>query len=248
MYKNIVIFGNLLATVAIAGYLFIGPKPSNVNVESGSEEQMKQFILNNPEVIMQSVEQHQVKKYQEEMKKSGQAVKDHLKEIQENPNDPKAGSASASVKIVEFFDYNCGYCKRMQPLKEKILSDLKDVQIIFKELPILGENSKVAAKAALAVHMVAPDKYFAFHSAFLKHNGPKSEQFIEETCKSLGIDFAKVKETMNSAKVEEVINENHKLAEKIGVNGTPAYIINDEFIPGALSYEEVKSRVDSAKK
>ena len=73
-------------------------------------EQVKQFILSNPEVIMQSVEQHHLKKYQDEMKKSGQAVKEHLKEIQENPNDAKMGSANAKVKVVEFFDYNCGYC------------------------------------------------------------------------------------------------------------------------------------------
>jgi len=214
--------------------------PDSVKTKADVERIIREYTIANPEFLEEAMKNLYVKKAKAESERSEKAVKDKQRELTENMFDPRAGNTNPKLRIVEFFDYNCGYCKHMLETKQKILAELPDVQIIFKEFPILGESSRMLAKAALAVNAVDSAKYFEFHSKLMSMPGDKSLAVIEDTVSKMGIDLAKFKTAMNDAKIEEQLNQNLQLAGDIGLRGTPAYVIGDQLVPGAISLEEVK--------
>lgn len=208
-------------------------------------EIVREYVKQNPAEIIKSVEEMQLKKMKEEMELASNLIKTKPKELEEDQDDPRAGSNSPKIKIVEFFDYNCGYCKRMLDVKKRILQENKEAQIIFKELPIMGDNSMLMARAALAVNLVDKSKYFAFHSELLNQAGQKDQKAIEEIVKKLGVDLNKFRTALNDPKVSAVIEKNIKLAQEVKLQGTPAYIVNGKLLPGAFSYEEFNTMFKS---
>jgi protein-disulfide isomerase len=209
------------------------------------EEIVKNYIMNNPEIIINSVENYQNIKAKEQVDQVKSLIRARYNDFIANGDDPKAGSENAKVKLIEFFDYNCSFCKRMLVAKTKLIENNKNVEIIFKELPILGESSVVAAKAALAVNIIDKSKYFAFHSALMQYNGQKNEDAIIELANKVGVNSAALKEKMNDPKVVEILHNNHKLAKEIGLQGTPAYIIGDDLYPGALTYDDLVKKIEA---
>ena len=217
--------------------------PSHLNKEE-IELVVKEVIKKNPELIIDSIRELNTRKAKEEYDRVASLVKAKTKELEEDMDDPRAGNANAKIKLVEFFDYNCGYCKRMVEIKKKILDENTDVQIVFKELPILGEASHLVTKAALAVNLMDKSKYFQFHNELLNLNGPKTNEAIEALVTKVGLDVVKFREALKDPKIEQIIAKNMRLAEEIGVNGTPAYVFAGEFLPGAVPYDEFKNRID----
>jgi len=209
------------------------------------EETIKGYIMNNPETIIVSVENYQNHKAKEQVDQVKALIKARQQEIANNPDDPKVGTENSKIKVIEFFDYNCSFCKRMLTAKIKLLENNKNVELVFKELPILGESSVIASKAAIAVNIIDKTKYFAFHSALLQHNGAKNEESILELAGKVGINTTILKEKMNDSKIMEILHNNHKIAKEIGLQGTPAYIIGDELFPGALTYDDLIKKIEA---
>tara|TARA_B100000214_G_scaffold344952_1_gene294485 strand:- start:111 stop:830 length:720 start_codon:yes stop_codon:yes gene_type:complete len=147
------------------------------------------------------------------------------------------GNKNGKEIIIEFFDYNCGYCKRSFPEIMELVSENKDIKIILKELPVLGESSILASKASIASQK--QDKYFEFHQELINFSGIISLIDIEKISKELGINFEQLQRDMNSEETILLINESYKLADLIGVRGTPAFIINNNLIPGAIGKNEM---------
>ena len=147
------------------------------------------------------------------------------------------GNKNGKEVIIEFFDYNCGYCKRSFPEIMELVSENKDIKIILKELPVLGESSILASKASIASQK--QDKYFEFHQELINFSGIISLIDIKKISKELGINFEQLQRDMNSEETILLINESYKLADLIGVRGTPAFIINNNLIPGAIGKNEM---------
>jgi protein-disulfide isomerase len=147
------------------------------------------------------------------------------------------GNNEGKKVIIEFFDYNCGYCKRSFPeLMELILND-SDIKVILKELPVLGESSILASKYAIAAQK--QNKYFEMHKELINFSGQISTNDIKNISKTIGINFEQLKTDMNHDETILIIRENYRLADLIGVRGTPAFIINKKLIPGAIGKNEM---------
>lgn len=209
---------------------------------------VKDIILNDPDIVMQAIQKLREKQAMEAKQKAAEALTKHRDELFNDANSPGIGDAkTADVTLVEFFDYHCGYCKHMLPDLAKLAKEDKKLRIVFREFPILGEDSVTAARAALAVHRVAKDKYFDFHSALMKQQGKFDEKTLLDIAKKVGVNADKVKAEMAKPEVAAMIEKNRELAESLGIRGTPAIIVGNEFMPGAMSYDDMKKAIEAAR-
>ena len=174
-------------------------------------------------------------------------VKENTDAIYNSKLSPVGGNPSGDVTIVEFFDYNCGYCHMAAALVERLVREDPGVKIIYKQFPILSEDSSTAAKVALAV--AKQGKYTEFHAAMMnkkpEESGSPSDPMAAAT--ALGLDMEKIKTDSESAEVKAEIEQNYALAQKLGIRGTPAYIIGDTLTPGAISYAQMQELVAAAR-
>jgi protein-disulfide isomerase len=196
------------------------------------EKIVRDYILQHPEVLMESVQSHRERERSETQKRSKDAVVAHHRELFDDASSPVAGNAAAEVTIVQFFDYKCGYCKRVSPTLSALLEKHKNVRVIYKELPILGADSHTASRAALAAEKQGA--YAAFHRELMTLNGPMTPEAIEAAGKKLGLDLSKLKTDMNSKEVQGALMQNQRLASAIGVQSTPSFVIRGELISGAM--------------
>lgn len=207
------------------------------------EKIVREYILQHPEVLMESVQAHRDRERAEAQRRSNDAVGTKRPELFDDATSPVIGQADAEIAIVQFFDYKCGYCRRVSPTLSKLLEEHKNVRVIFKELPILGAESHMASRAALAA--AKQGAYLAFHRELMSLNGPITPAAIEDTARKLGLDVARLQADMSSKEVEAVLAQNQRLATAIGVQSTPSFVIGNELIAGAIDlagFEELISR------
>ncbi len=239
-----------LATDARAGDTTSG---SAVPAGMTSEEKqrfdvlIRQYILDHPEVVIESIEAFQARQRAAEQLESHAALMTLKDEIENDPFAPVAGNTQGDVTIVEFFDYRCGYCKRVLPSIQKLMESDGNIRYVFKEFPVLGPQSVTASRAALAVWNLQPEKYFAFHTALLQSRGNLTEKLILQIAKQVGLDPAQVRDGMDDPKVEEALQRNFALGRQIKVNGTPAFIIGGKLVPGAIDLATMKQMVEAAR-
>jgi protein-disulfide isomerase len=194
-------------------------------------EIIKDFLVKNPEIMLdvQNALDEKMQKDQDAKLKSFMA--ENGKSIFRSPGSSVAGDPNGDITIVEFFDYNCGYCKRGLPEVQKLIQDDKKVRFVFKELPILSKGSEEAARIALAVKRQG--KYWEFHQAMLGSKGHADEASALKIAESLGLDMNKIKADMASDEVKNELRDDMILAKKMGINGTPHFLVGDKSIPGA---------------
>jgi len=204
----------------------------------------KSYLLDNPEVIFEAIEAHRVNEEQRQKEQAENAIEDNIAKLTSS-DAPSIGPDDADVTIVEFFDYNCGYCKRALPDVNAILESDKKVRFVFKEMPILGPTSTTAAQWAMAAFK--QDKYFEYHSALMEFRGQKEEKSLEKIAKDLGLDVAQMKKDAKSKEVQEMIDADVALARKIGINGTPAFIVGKTLYPGYIGEDGMKTAIADAR-
>lgn len=201
--------------------------------------------MENPKVLIASIENMQ-REQMKTMEEQASANLDKYKnELAANPNDPTIGPANAKVTVIEFFDYNCGYCKKMLETKQKLVANDK-VRFVLKELPVLGPASQTKARLALAVNNLYKDKYESFHNEMLTARA-NSEEEIKEIISKLGMDYSKVKAEADSERVSKTLADNQQLAGKVGIRGTPGYVVGNKLIPGYVDYEGFKEIIAAQK-
>ncbi len=159
---------------------------------------------------------------------------------------PIGGNAKGDVTIVEFFDYRCPYCKQVEPSLDALLREDERLRVVYKEWPILGKDSVYASRVALAA--VKQGKYDVFHSAMMATQGQINEEVILKVANSVGLDVAKIKADMNTAEIEDILTRNKNLAEALGIHGTPAWVIGDEMIAGAVDIATMKAKIAAVRK
>lgn len=202
---------------------------------------IREYLLKNPEVLVevgQELERRQ-KLAEADQRKSG--LVESANEIFRSADDFVAGNPQGDVTIVEFFDYNCPWCKKSMPVLKKLLESDKKLKLVLKEFPILGESSEYAARAAIAAK--AQGKYWEFHTALYEQTGRLSEAGMDGVAQSLGLDLTKLKADMQSPATTGIIQRNRELAQKLGINGTPGFVIDDEIIPGFVAEEGMLAAV-----
>lgn len=192
---------------------------------------VKDYLLKHPELLVEVQGALDAKLEKEQAEKLKSFMSQNAKEIYRSPGASTAGAADGDITVVEFFDYNCGYCKRGMPEVQKLIQNDKKVRVVFKELPILSKGSEEAARVALAAKRQG--KYWEFHQAMLSNKGQANEASSLKVAEGLGLNAEKLKSDMNSAEVTDELERMKALAKKMGINGTPHFLVGDKSIPGA---------------
>lgn len=237
---------SLIAGSALTA-LFVGKGAGTVAGGGNVEEAVRQVLAENPDLIMDAFQKGRAKAQEEQAKKARETVAASREKIENNDKLPHAGNPKGDVVVAEFFDYSCGYCKRVIGDVAKLLEEDKNVKFVFIDFPILGPGSEIAARAALATHLSKPEKYFDLHRALMEFQGQKSEETVLDLVKKVGLDVNEIKEKMKSSEVSDALQANRTLGSEIGISGTPAFIVGGNLVPGAIPLDQMKSMVKEAR-
>jgi len=216
---------------------------------SDIEAIVKNYIVTHPEVLDEAITELSKRQAAADAQKHDAAVAENADAIFNSPRQVVLGNKDGDVTFVEFFDYNCGYCKHaMADMLSLMKSDPK-LKVVLKEFPVLGQSSMDAAKVAVAVRMQDPTgmKYLDFHQKLLGGRGPADKAHALAAAKEAGLDIAKIEKDMSSPEVRATLEENFKLAEAMGMNGTPSYVIGKQIVVGAAGLEGLKEKIAIAR-
>lgn len=205
---------------------------------------IEEHLRANPEIILESVDNYRKKQEDEQAAAAEKNIEKNM-DFLAAADAPSIGNPKADVTVIEFFDYNCGYCKRALPDIQKLTEEDKNVRFVFYEMPILSESSYLAARWALAAHKQG--KYFEYHAALMKSSGQKDESGHEKVAKDLGLDTAQMKKDADSEEIKAQVEKSMSVAREIGINGTPAFIINGTLYPGYLGPDGLAAGIESAR-
>lgn len=235
----ILLSSRILAVAAVAAPLLV-PLQANALDDARRaeiESVVRSYLLEHPEVIIEAVDAMRAKNEATAAEKTKNAVVANRESLRNDPDSPTMGNTNGDVVLVEFFDYNCGYCKSVQKDLMDIVKNDGKIKFVFKDFPILAESSMTAAKAALAARRQG--KYVDLHVALMGKRGTLDTDSIMQLAGSVGLDTAKLKADMESPEIAKIIEKNKELAEEIGVGGTPAFALNDRFVGGAVPKTEL---------
>lgn len=228
--------------------------PQAVSAESFSDGQrgeiesiIKNYLVSHPEVLEEAMTELGKRQAAAETAKHEASVAKNADSIFNSPRGVVLGNKDGDVTFVEFFDYNCGYCKRaMADMLDLMKGDSK-LKVVLKEFPVLSQGSVEAAQVAVAVRMQAPQKYLEFHQKLLGGRGPADKAHALAVAKDLGLDTNRLEKDMVSPEAKATIEENFKLAEDMGMNGTPSYVIGKQVVVGAIGLEGLKEKIGVAR-
>ncbi|MFO1436111.1 MAG: DsbA family protein [Gammaproteobacteria bacterium] len=214
------------------------------------EKIVHDYIMNNPQVVIDSVNALHAKQQADAAAAQQQALKGSMAALTQDSRDPFIGASAkdADVTLVEFFDYNCGFCKKTMPELLNLVESDKKVRVVMKEYPILSPDSSTAAKFALAVYAVKPAAYLNFHRALMETHRPKSDDVLKKLLTDLGIDPVSVKQQVTSPEITKHLQDNEALAARIGVSGTPTFFIGGELQSSAMSEGMLVERINAIRK
>jgi protein-disulfide isomerase len=213
------------------------------------ERIVKEYLLSHPELLQDVMAELEKRQTAAEAEKHRAAVKEYSAAIFASPRQVTLGNAQGDVTVVEFFDYNCGYCKRaMNDMLELLKTDAK-LKFVLKEFPVLGEGSLQAAQVAAAVRMQdkSGKKYLEFHQKLLGGRGQADKARALAAAKDAGLDVARIEKDMAGDEVKAQLDESAKLAEALGLNGTPSYVVGSDVVIGAVGLNALKEKVNTAR-
>ncbi len=206
------------------------------------EKVIREYLLSHPSVIRDAMQALQVQEEKEKQERAANSLKTLGSDIYSDPDSPVAGNPKGDVTIVVFFDYNCGYCRSTLPGLQTLLSKDQSIRLVYKEFPILGPQSRVAAQAALAAKRQG--KYDAFHHGLLE-SGQASEDAIKSISDRLRLNYATLQKDMADPRLNEALDRNIRLASALDINGTPAFIVGQQVIPGAIDMDSLAKVVSA---
>jgi len=236
--------------------LALGVTPQAAPAQSFSDVQrsdiekiVREYIISHPEVLEEAMNELSKRQAAAESEKHQVTIAKNADTIFNSPRGVTIGNKDGDVTFVEFFDYNCGYCKRaMADMMEIMKADPK-LKVVLKEFPVLSQGSVEAAQVAVAVRMQDPTgkKYLDFHQKLLGGRGAADKARAMAAAKEAGLDMAKLEKDLASAEVKATLEENLKLAESLGMNGTPSYVIGKQVVIGAVGVDSLKEKISTAR-
>jgi protein-disulfide isomerase len=230
-------------------------KPADVSAPTATADtgdkaafgrKVRDYLIGNPEVLVEAMQEFERKQDSQRDAVAQKAIRQHKAELLADPDSPFSGNANGDVVIVDFNDYQCPYCKRAHQAVKSVAAADGKIKVIYKDLPILGEPSRIAALAALAA--AKQGKHLAFHDALMEFSGKLDRARILEIAASVGLDVAQLEKDMEDPKFKQLIDRNTALAGALGVRGTPAFVIGDQFVPGAVDAAALKQLIAEARK
>ena len=228
------------------------PAPSGFSPAQKGEIEtiIKNYLVQHPEVLQEAMEALERRQKEADAEKARGTIKDNNATIFNSAHQVVLGNPQGKVTMVEFFDYNCAYCKRAMVDMLDLLKTDSDLKFVLKEFPVLGPSSVEAAHVAVAARMQDPSgkKYFEFHQKLLGSRGPADKMRALAIAKDVGFDMARLEKDMNSDEVKTTIQENMKLADALGVSGTPTYVVGEEVVVGAVGLEELRAKIKNERK
>lgn len=202
---------------------------------------VKQYILDNGDVLIEGVNNFQKKQEDEANKESEVKARDLLASLKDDKTVAVVGNPKGDVTVVEFFDYNCGYCKKAFEEIQSLMKDDKNVKIVLYDMPILGPESHESAKWSLAAKK--QDKYLEFHTALMNHQGGKDEATYKKLAEDAGLDGDKLAKDKDAPEIEEEIQKHLETARSLGIQGTPGFLISEKVFRGYIPYDVIKSTI-----
>ncbi len=210
------------------------------------EQMIEQYIRSHPEVIEQSLQSLENKRAAEEQERQKAALATHQQELLNDPASPVSGNPAGDVTVVEFFDYRCGYCKKAASALTQLQQSDARVRVVYKDFPILGETSEWAAKAALASNLQG--KHRVFHEALLAAKDDLTKEQLFRIAAEAGLDVNRLDQDMTRPEWQPILDRNRALAKTLGISGTPAFIVGNDLVPGALDLKTLQELVAHKRK
>ncbi len=222
---------------------FSAPQKSEI------ESIVREYLIAHPEVLQEAMAELEKRQTAAEAEKHKDAVKQHAQALFSSPRQVVLGNPQGNVTFVEFFDYNCGYCKRAMDDMMALLKADPNLKVVLKEFPVLGPGSVEAAQVAVAVHMQdkSGKKYLEFHQKLLGGRGQADRARALAVAKEIGLNMAQLEKDIAGPEVKATLQENFKVAEALGLNGTPSYVIGDKVIIGAVGLPSLQEGVNTAR-
>jgi protein-disulfide isomerase len=214
------------------------------------EKIVRDYLLRHPEVLQEVVAELEKRQQAAESDRQQGAIAKYREQLFNSKHQVTLGNPQGDVTVVEFFDYNCGYCKRALGDKLALIKADPKVRLVLKEFPVLGPGSIEAAQVSIAARMQDPGgkKYLSFHEKLMMGRGQADRARAMAVAKEAGLDMARLENDLKSAEVRESLEEVMRLAEAIGINGTPTYVIGESVIPGAVGEAALRRQIDAARK
>lgn len=214
-----------------------------------TEDRIKELVLEaireNPGIVFEAAQLFEEQQQASQALVAAQVLATERDALERDPNAPVLGNPEGDVTVVEFFDYNCPYCRRVKPHMEALLAADPNVRVVYREWPILGEGSVFAARAALASRNQG--KYDEFHWAMMGLNGRAEEATVIRVAEEIGLNIAQLRRDMNAPEIDEHIETSMRLSRAIGFSGTPSFVIGDNLAPGLIDADQMISMVNQAR-
>lgn len=240
-----------LATSAllIATPVLAQQAPMTDQQKTAIQEIVKEYLLKNPEVIQEAMVELDRRQKDAERQSRLKIISDKNSPLYTGANTVSFGNPKGDVTIVEFFDYNCGFCKRGFADLQKLIGEDKNLRLITKDFPVLGPESIEASRVAMAARIqLSPEKMWSFHQKLITARGRIGKQAALDAAKDAGADMAKLNRDIEAPVVSASLQENIQLGDQLGFTGTPSYVIGDDAVIGAVGYEELKQRISNVRK
>ncbi len=256
-FKSLLTAGALATTLVSHAVLAEDSAASTMNDAQKKEVEkvVHDYLVNNPEVLLEASQALQQKQQQNMQQQAQSAIQDHADDLFQGKLTT-VGNPKGHVTVVEFFDYQCIHCKKMAPVMDTVVKKDSDLRVIYKEFPIFGKSSETASRAALAAGMQG--KYQKMHEALLSTEKHLTDKIVMDIAKSVGLDMHKLKKDMDGKEVSAILDSNRQLAEQLHLMGTPAFIVastpdgkfkkgtEPSFVPGAASEESLQEMIKKA--
>lgn len=232
-------------SLAAAPVLAFDPAEMTAAERTAFGEQVRAYILENPEIIMEAYALLEQRNAQAEAAADTQLIARHAAELFEDDHSWVGGNPEGDITLVEFMDYRCGFCRRAAPEVHELVESDGNIRYVIKEYPILGEQSVLSSRFAIATKQIEGDEaYKATHDALIAFNGEVSEASLRRIGGSLGLNADEIIAHMDSAEVSAVIAENHQLAQRLSISGTPTFVMGDQLLRGYLPLEEMQQMAE----
>jgi protein-disulfide isomerase len=235
----------VLSACALALTLLAGPVAAQDLNRGEIEKIVREYLLEHPEVIAEALTELDRREKEAAEVARVEALNESADVLFNSSRQVVLGNPEGSVTLVEFFDYNCGYCKRAHGDMVKLIDENPDLKVVLKEFPVLGQGSVEAAQVAVAVNSVAPEKYGEFHEKLLLSRGQANRASALAAATSVGISEDDLLASMKTDEAGQTIEEVYSLANRLGLTGTPSYVVGNDVVMGAVGYEELSQKLDA---
>lgn len=236
----------LVAALGFAACALPARAEFNTAQKTEIETIVHSYLLAHPEILREVSVELEKKQQAEEADQRGHAIDDNKQELLNSPFQAVIGNPKGKITLVEFFDYNCGYCKRALSDLVSLVKEEPDLRVVLKDFPVLGPNSVEAAQVASAARkQISGEKFFEFHQKLLSAHGPVGREQALAVAKELGLDMDRLQTDMKDPAIHAGIENIMKMADQLNLTGTPSYVVGDEAVVGAVGLAQLKTKVDS---